>query len=77
MKKHTDTHLKFNSALDMPGRIALVMAAHIANGHVDRKTLMRTYDVTQIQAGSLMRDFIQAHANKLTWCVTHAHYKLT
>jgi hypothetical protein len=64
----------FSHSLDLQSRIALVMDAHTAHGHVNRKKLMTMYGITQIQAGSLMRDFIHAHANDLEWNAHHSHY---
>jgi hypothetical protein len=66
---------EFSQSLDLQGRIALVMAAHSAHGHVSRKRLMSMYGITQIQAGSLMRDFIHAYANDLEWNAHHSHYE--
>jgi hypothetical protein len=76
MKSHTLSHARFDPSLDLPNRIALVESAYKKFGHINRKTLIATYGVTQLQAGSLMRDFIHAHANNLEWDVTHSQYRM-
>jgi len=75
MKNHEKNQKQFSVKLDLSSRIALVMAAHLTKGNVNRKTLMDMYGVTQIQAGSLMRDFIHAHANNIEWIAQHSHYE--
>ena len=76
MKSHSPTHERFDPSMNLEHRIALVMSLQKSLGHVSRKTLITAYGVTQLQAGSLMRDFIHAHAKHLEWDVTHAHYSL-
>jgi hypothetical protein len=76
MKSHSPTNARFDPSLDLEYRIALVMYLQKKLGHVNRKTLITAYGVTQLQAGSLMRDFIHAHAKNLEWDTTHAHYRL-
>ena len=77
MTDHEKALNQFNVTLDLASRIALVMAAHMAYGNVNRKTLMLMYGVTQIQAGALMRDFIHAHAKNIEWIAHHSHYEYT
>jgi hypothetical protein len=76
MKSHSPTHDRFDPSMNLEHRIALVMSLQKSLGHVNRKTLITAYGVTQLQAGSLMRDFIHAHAKHLEWDMTHAHYSL-
>jgi len=75
MTNRVKTQKKFSVSLDLASRIALVMTAHTTHGNVNRKTLMNMYGITQIQAGSLMRDFIHAHAKDLEWVAHHSHYE--
>jgi hypothetical protein len=77
MKSHKPAHVHFDPTLDLPKRIELVMTAYKKQGYVSRKTLIETYGITQLQAGSLMRDFLHAHANKTQWDMTHSHYNMT
>lgn len=58
-------------------RIALVQRACEKDGHVSRKTLMKMYGISQIEAGLLMRDFIHQNAVDLEWHALHSHYKMT
>jgi len=75
MNNHAKSQKQFSVTLDLASRISLVMAAHMTHGNVNRKTLMNMYGITQIQAGSLMRDFIHAHAKDLEWIAQHSHYE--
>lgn len=59
---------------DLSERVSLVMQAYAKDGYVNRKTLMAMYGLSQIQAGVLMRDFIQTHAINLKWHPIHSHY---
>jgi len=61
---------------DLEQRIALVMSAYTAHGYVNRKLLVTMYKITQQQAGSLMRDFIEIHAHRIYWDIENLHYKL-
>jgi hypothetical protein len=76
MKKHSPSLVRFDPSLDLTTRIALVMSACQSSGHVSRKSLIATYGLSQQQAGSLMRDFIHAHAKHLQWDVAHARYSM-
>lgn len=76
MKSHSPKNARFDPSLNLEHRIALVMSLQKKLGHVNRKSLITAYGVTQLQAGSLMRDFIHAHAKNLEWDMTHAHYRL-
>lgn len=58
-------------------RISLVMKAYEKDGHVSRKTLMTMYGISQLQAGTLMRDFIHKNAVDLEFHAHYSHYKLT
>ena len=77
MKKNKNSSPTRNEKIDLPDRISLVMQAYEKDGHVNRKTLMAMYGLSQIEAGVLMRDFIHAHAINLEWHPTHSHYKLS
>lgn len=77
MKKNKNSTPTRNEKIDLPDRISLVMQAYEKDGHVNRKTLMAMYGLSQIEAGVLMRDFIHAHAINLEWHPTHSHYKLS
>ena len=77
MKKNKNSTPTRNEKIDLPDRISLVMQAYEKDGHVNRKTLMAMYGLSQVQAGVLMRDFIHAHAINLEWHPTHSHYKLS
>jgi hypothetical protein len=37
---------------------------------------METYEVTQVQAGALMRDFIEANSKTIEWFPENTHYRL-
>jgi hypothetical protein len=76
MPNHTKTKLLFSSNLDLPSRLALVKAAYLTHNHINRKILVDTYGVTQIQAGALMREFIEAHSKTITWFPENTHYRL-
>ena len=65
MKKNKNSTPTRNEKIDLPDRISLVMQAYEKDGHVNRKTLMAMYGLSQIEAGVLMRDFIHAHAINL------------
>lgn len=75
MNNHAKSQKQFSVSLDLESRIALVIAAHMTHGNVNRKTLMNMYGITQIQAGALMRDFIHAHAKDIEWIAQHSHYE--
>lgn len=76
MNSHQKPELRFDTALDTPNRIALVLAAYQALGYINRKSLMTMYNITERQAGSLMRDFIHVHANDIQWNKDHGHYNM-
>ncbi len=76
MKNHSPLHTRFDPAWDLTKRLELVMSLQKRLGHVNRKSLIEAYGVTQLQASSLMRDFIHAHAKNLEWNATHAHYSM-
>ena len=76
MKIQSPTQDSFDPCMDLEHRIALVVSLEKRLGHVNRQTLIEAYGMTQLQAGSLMRDFIQAHAKHLKWDKIHAHYNL-
>ena len=77
MKSSQKLHLRFDTSLDLPKRIALVLAAYDELGYVNRKSLMSIYGVTQLQAGALMRDFIHANARNIEWNKDRSHYNIT
>lgn len=74
MNNRVKTLKKFSTNLDLADRIELVMTAHLKRGYVNRKTLMDLYGVNQIQAGSLIREFINAHSINIKWLPEHKHY---
>lgn len=74
MKSHKPSLDRFDPSMDLEQRIALVLSLQKSLGHVNRKSLITAFGITQLQAGSLMRDFIQAHAKQLKWDMKHAHY---
>ena len=76
MKKNKSFTQKNNAASDLSDRISKVMNAYNKDGHVNRKTLMAMYGLTQLQAGVWVRAFIHAHAIHLEWHPTASHYKL-
>lgn len=76
MSNRTQTKLLFSPSLDLPSRLALVKTAYLAHGHINRKILVETYGVTQIQAGALMREFIEAHSKTIAWFPENTHYRL-
>jgi hypothetical protein len=57
-------------------RISFVMKAYEKDGHVSRKTLMKLYGISQLDAGVMMRDFIHQHARDLEWHPIQSHYKI-
>lgn len=77
MKSHQKLHLRFDTTLDLPKRIALVLAVYDELGYVNRKSLMAAYGITQLQAGALMRDFIHAYASNIEWNKDKSHYTMT
>ena len=76
MPNHKKTKQSFSPALDLGSRLALVTAAYVTQGHINRKILMETYGVTQVQAGGLMRDFIEANSKTIEWFPENTHYRL-
>jgi hypothetical protein len=74
MNNHINTLKKFSIHLKLADRVELVMAAHLIHGHVNRQTLMDLYGVNQVQAGSLIRDFIETHSVHIEWLPEHKHY---
>lgn len=76
MKSASSTRTCFDHSLELPARIELVAAAYKELGFINRKSLMTFYNITQQQAGVLMRDFIHANARNIEWEMTHAHYKM-
>ena len=76
MLSHQNTHLPFSSDLDLTSRVALVTAAYLSQGHINRQLLVKTYGVTQVQAGRLMREFIEAHSKTIEWFPKNTHYRL-
>ena len=63
-------------ALTLTKRIQLVLETHQRLGYVNRKALIESYGITQQEAGSLMRDFIHAHARDLEWNARSSHYEM-
>ena len=76
MPSHKHTKLSFSIGLDLSSRLALVTAAYVTLGHINRKILMETYGVTQVQAGALMRDFIEANSKTIEWFPEKSYYRL-
>ena len=76
MKRQNPLYARFGTTLDLEKRIELVMSLQTSLGHVSRKALVEEYGLTQLEAGSLMRDFLHAHAKNLEWDMTNAHYKM-
>lgn len=74
MNKHVKTSKQFSVHLNLAERIELVMAAHVMHGHVNRQTLMKLYGINQIQAGALIRDFIETHSIHIEWFPEQKHY---
>lgn len=77
MKSQQPSLARFDSTMDLPTRISLVVSAYKHLGYVNRRSLMTAYGLTQQQAGALMRDFIHAHASRIQWNMTHGHYHMT
>jgi hypothetical protein len=76
MPNHKKTQSTFSPDLDMTSRVALVTSAYLTRGHINRQLLVETYGVTQVQAGRLMRDFIEAHSKTIEWFPKNTHYRL-
>ncbi len=76
MKSDSSTRTCFEHSLELTARIELVIAAHKKLGFINRKLLMEFYNITQQQAGGLMRDFIHANARNIEWDIAGAHYKM-
>ena len=76
MKKNFFLRARFGDTLNLEKRIELVISLQRSLGHVSRKALIEEYGLTQLEAGSLMRDFLHAHAKNLKWDMTNAHYKM-
>ena len=76
MRSHIQAQHHLDKAEDLNQRIELVMNVQKKLGHVSRQALVDMYGFSQQQAGTLMRDFIHAHAKDLEWNMTHSHYSL-
>ena len=76
MRSYIQAQPRFDQTLDLNKRIALVMDVQKNLGYVSRQALIEIYGLTQQQAGTLMREFIHAHAKDLEWNMTHSHYIL-
>ena len=76
MKSKNPSLVRFDPSMNLEQRIALVLSLQKSLGHVNRKSLIKAFGVTELQAGSLMRDFIHANAKHLKWDMKHAHYTL-
>lgn len=76
MRNHIQTPQSLEKPRDLNERIDFVMNVQKKLGYVSRQALIEMYGFTQQQAGSLMRDFIHAHAKDLEWNTTHSHYIL-
>ena len=76
MRSYIQAQPRFDQTLDLNKRIALVMDVQKNLGYVSRQALIENYGLTQQQAGTLMREFIHAHAKDLEWNMTHSHYIL-
>jgi len=78
MKSYRSLHtgLGSDSDSDLEKRIELVMSVHRQLGYVTRKKLIEIYGLSQLQAGSWMRDFIRVYAKNLKWNMKQAHYSM-
>jgi len=76
MKRNFLFRERFGATLNLEKRIELVMSLQKTLGYVNRKALIDEYGLTQLEAGSLMRDFLHAHAKNLKWDMNNAHYKM-
>jgi DNA-nicking Smr family endonuclease len=76
MRSHIQAQQHLDEPEDLNQRIELVMDVQKKLGYVSRQALIEIYGYTQQQAGTLMRDFIHAHAKDLEWNMTHSHYSL-
>lgn len=76
MRNHIHAKHRLDKPLDLNQRIELVMNVQKKLGYVSRQALIELYGFTQQQAGTLMRDFIHAHAKDLEWNMTHSHYSM-
>ena len=75
MPSHNPIKPRFNVNLDLTARLLLVSDAYLLRGQINRKILVDTYGVTQVQAGALMRDFIEASSKTIGWVPEGAHYR--
>ncbi len=75
MNSHT-THrrMPFTPPTDLAKRLELAMNVYNELGFINRQSLIDAYQISQAQAGSLMRDFIHAHAKNLKWDTSHQRY---
>jgi hypothetical protein len=76
MKSKKIMRQPLDATSDLSSRMALVMSVHDSHGYVNRKVLIETYGITQIQAGSMIRDFLHTNASRVKWDVEHAKYWL-
>ena len=61
---------------DMSKRIEMVIAAFIGKGHLNRNILASYYGLTQLQASTLLRDFLQHRINDVRWDSKINSYRL-
>lgn len=76
MPSHNPIKPRFNVNLDLTARLLLVSDAYLLRGQINRKILVDTYGVTQVQAGALMRNFIEANSKTIEWFPENTHYRL-
>jgi hypothetical protein len=75
MEKTTKNH-HFHLPTDPSKRIEMVVAAFIGNGHLNRNVLANYYGLTQLQASTLLRDFLQHRINDVRWDSKRNSYRL-
>jgi hypothetical protein len=61
---------------DSAKRVAMVIAACIETGYINRVVLANYYGLTQLQASILLREFLQAHAQDVRREPKHNGYLL-
>ena len=60
---------------DLSKRMEMVIAAFIGKGHLNRNVLAEYYGLSQLQASTLLRDFLHHRVNEVRWdSVTNSYH---
>lgn len=75
MQKPHDLH-QHSVPADLSKRIEMVVAACIGKGHVNRHVLAEYFGLSQLEASSLLRDFLQHRIHDVRWDAKNNSYVL-